>query len=84
MKNHNERCRCCLKRDKLTEHHTFPVRHFGRSGNTEKIMLCQECHNKLEKLLREAESCYKGKRFPKDWMYKRFINDFVGYKYYRV
>jgi hypothetical protein len=42
-------CPKCLKLKKLTSHHIFPLRFFGRKNNSWKLSLCLECHKDIEK-----------------------------------
>ena len=54
-----ERCLKCRTLEvsrKLTEHHCYPQRLNG--GNGKAVKLCEVCHQKLEKLIQEAERRY--------------------------
>jgi hypothetical protein len=35
----------------LTKHHIYPVRHYGRKGNNDILLLCRACHDKIEKII---------------------------------
>ena len=41
-------CPKCKKEKKMTRHHIFPIRHFGKEGNNKVFLLCRDCHDKLE------------------------------------
>ena len=41
--------------DFLARHHLYPVRHFGKKGNIERISLCWKCHSRLESGIKLAE-----------------------------
>ena len=45
-------CPKCKTEKKMTKHHVFPVRHFGRGKHNQKFfLLCRACHDDLEKLI---------------------------------
>ena len=50
-----EACPVCGKRKKLTRHHIFPRRWFGKKNNNDIYLLCRDCHRKLEKKIYRAE-----------------------------
>ena len=47
-------CPTCLKRKILTQHHIFPQRRYGNRKNDTIILLCQDCHIEIEKLIPEV------------------------------
>lgn len=52
MSRHKEECPKCGCNKRLTRHHIFPKRHFK---SNEVILLCRECHDKLESIINDAE-----------------------------
>lgn len=49
------KCHACGKDRKMTKHHILPKRHFKCHIT---ILLCQECHNELEKILPQDKRHY--------------------------
>ena len=43
------KCPKCKLKLRLTRHHVYPVRHYGRKDNKEILYICRECHDDLEK-----------------------------------
>lgn len=43
-------CTCpkCGERKLATRHHLWPKRHYGTERNSRVVILCKECHRKLE------------------------------------
>lgn len=65
-------CPKCDKFRKMSRHHVFPVRFYGRKHNKRTIDLCRLCHNKLEALIPFHE-------MPKKF-YIRVVEEFLGGK----
>lgn len=53
MTQHVGFCPKCLLIKTLTEHHVYPKRFFGKKNNKSKLLLCEECHREIEKILPE-------------------------------
>jgi len=44
-------CPKCRRWKKMTNHHVYPRRHFGKVRNNLVFNLCQDCHSDLEMLI---------------------------------
>ena len=44
-------CPKCKVVTKMTRHHIFPQRHFGKDNTMGTVLFCQSCHANLEKLI---------------------------------
>ena len=44
-------CPACLNYRRLTTHHLWPKRVYGRRGNDATITLCSKCHEALERVM---------------------------------
>ncbi len=54
-------CPHCLRIRGLTKHHIFPKRFFGNgNGNRSKLLLCEECHDFIEKIIPYSIKFTKG------------------------
>lgn len=60
-------CAKCKQEKTLTKHHIFPKTHFGKRNNRDVVLLCLECHIKVENYILAVESfiagCPFGERF---------------------
>ena len=56
-------CQKCGAEKKLTRHHVLPKVHFGRKKNTDVVLLCPECHIKVENYILAVESFIFGVPF---------------------
>lgn len=52
-------CPKCLYVRKLTKHHLYPVRFFGRPNNSPILHLCRKCHDKIETTIPRDEPLTK-------------------------
>ena len=43
-----KKCPKCREYKKMTRHHVYPRRHFGKRNNNVIFHLCRECHVELE------------------------------------
>jgi len=50
------KCSKCTTIERLTEHHQYPVCHFGHRRDGLKIVLCRECHRRIEERILAVES----------------------------
>lgn len=50
------KCSKCGTRDRLTQHHLYPVCHFGNRRGGIKVCLCNYCHCKIEMIILSVES----------------------------
>jgi hypothetical protein len=67
-------CPKCHQYCKLTRHHVFPRRWFGKGKNNNYILLiCKECHRELEKRIPFS-------KMPK-LFYQQVLNDFLEENY---
>jgi len=48
-------CPKCREHRRMTLHHIYPVRFFGRKGNTLTFLLCRKCHDRLEDLIPQTK-----------------------------
>jgi len=65
-------CPKCGKYRKLTIHHIYPQRWFGKRNIKGSILICRECHNAIELLIpytKQIESFYTS-----------VVNQFLGGK----
>ena len=52
MSKYHGKCIGCGIAQPLTRHHFLPVRHYGKGKHNDHIvLLCQECHTELERLI---------------------------------
>ena len=58
-----KRCKRCGYEFKLTEHHNYPICHFGRKDNDDKTIRCEKCHHKVESYILAVESFITGKPY---------------------
>lgn len=50
------KCSKCGTNDRLTNHHLYPVVHYGNKRCGIKICLCNYCHCKIEMIILSVES----------------------------
>lgn len=75
-------CSRCGTSDRLTEHHIYPVCHFGHKHDGLKVKLCVSCHRRFEDCLLGIESHIGnipfGKRYKLDKSdYERALRNFL-------
>ena len=70
-----KRCPKCRQTRYLERHHVFPVRYYGRKGNSPVFNLCTNCHREIEVILTEAE---KGRGQLSDKRYIQIMLSFLG------
>lgn len=76
------KCNKCDSTKNLTDHHVYPVCHFGRKRDGLKIKLCCHCHRRIEDYILSIESHLGnvpfGRRYRLDKSdYERTIHNFL-------
>jgi len=74
-------CPACLEERRLSKHHLFPKRHFGRKKNREVCMLCLDCHANLERVIADIEANHTELPLPKI-QYRRILDGFICTKHF--
>ena len=44
-------CNSCFEMKTLQYHHVFVQRYYGRKNNDSKVLLCEDCHRAIHKIL---------------------------------
>ena len=67
-------CPKCMECRKLTRHHIFPRRFFGKSNNI--LYICRKCHDEIETIIPRHNKLTKieYKKLHKQWLTEEFYN----------
>ena len=76
------KCSKCGSTDRLTDHHIYPVCHFGGKHTGIKVKLCVDCHRKIEDNILAVEAHLGNRWFGNRYKlsksdYERILHNFI-------
>ena len=79
------RCCVCGKMRKNTTHHVVPKTHGGKRNKANRLSICRDCHDDLEKFIRILEGMKDGKRIKRsDKFYRECVKFFIQWRYHET